>query len=111
MIGSAVYCNGKVRLSSVRLRHRLAKIYGAKALRGLERKAKAQFIGAVDAMAEYENGMHSSGKVMKGMFCDGLARQFHVEYCNGIARTVRIRRGKAMNRKGKAKRCHAMAEH
>ena len=109
--GSAVCCNGKARLSSARLRHRLAKIYGAKALRGLERKAKAQFIGAVDAMAEYENVLHSCGKVMKGMFCDGLARQFHVEYCNGIARTVRIRRGKAMNRKGKAKRCHAMAEH
>ena len=67
-------------------------------------KAKAQFIGAVDAMAEYENVLHSSGKVMEGMFCDGLARQFHAEYCNGIARMVLIRRGKAVNRKGKAKR-------
>lgn len=51
--GIAEYCNGKARLSSARLRHRLAKKYGAKALRGLERKAKAQFIGAVDAMAEH----------------------------------------------------------
>ena len=79
-------------------------------------------------MAEYENVLHSSGKVMKGMFCDGLARQFHAEargaryffvmqwYSKDGADSQRQsnesqRKSKAVSGYGRTSNCGAMEKH